>query len=143
MKWIFIGLAGLFIFAAGVHSIPVIDVSVQAPLKSATKPLSPIPSSPDGCAQFELHSYRTSFPTRSWVRPLRVTFSVDSTNLYHRTRLLRSCYSPFLLQDMKLIPSYQVLRSHEFLPFTTMSAGDPSSPSLLVSSVSIVLALPR
>jgi len=136
-----------FSIAGSATSIPIIDVLVQGHETPPSHPLLRQPEmynqiEPATQARFTLHSLISQSARHHWVRPLRMTFSIDSLGIYHRNRLLRSCFKPFSESSLEILPSYGLQRIQEFSPVFSL-AQEPSQIPILVSSVSITLALPE
>ncbi len=142
IKWILF-LLSIFILTVGnIHSIPIIDVSVQGREPNSPPPARVIHLESEYQAQFTLNPFTTIPMKHHWLHPMRMTFSIDSVGIYYRNRLLRSCFKPFSEPSMETLPSYGLLRIHEFTPLFFLSH-EPSQIPPLVSSVSITLALPK
>jgi len=147
IKWILFLIVLFFLTAGSTVSIPIIDVLVQGheyPPSQHKLFQSEMRNQiePETHARFTLHSLITQSTRQHWVRPLRMTFSIDSLGIYHRNRLLRSCFKPFSESSLEILPSYGLQRIQEFSPVFSL-AEEPSQIPILVSSVSITLALPE
>ena len=139
MKWIFFLLAGFILAVGQLQSIPVIDITVQdhgiiPTLFHGTETAT--------VSKFTLNPLTTLSVKHRKLNPLRMTFSIDSAGIYYRNRQLRNCFRPFSESSMESLPSYGLLRIHEFNPLFFLFPESSKIPPL-VSSVSITLALPK
>mgnify|MGYP005839237759 CR=1 FL=1 len=136
----------IFLIAGSGASIPIIDVLVQEQ-KSPPPPYTFSQAKKNNQieletqAHFILHSLPALHAKRHWLRPLRMTFSIHSMEIYYRNQLLRSCFNPFPESSREILPSYWIQHIQEFSPVFPFS--QPSQFAILVSSVSITLTLPE
>lgn len=147
IKWILFLIVLFFLTSGSTVSIPIIDVLVQGheyPPHQYKLLQSEMHNQiePETHARFTLRSITTQPVKHRWMRPLRMTFSIDSLGIYYRNRLLRNCFKPFSESSLEILPSYGLQRIQEFSPVFFLSQ-EPSQIPILVSSVSITLALPE
>ncbi|GAB4367588.1 MAG: hypothetical protein Kow009_04510 [Spirochaetales bacterium] len=140
IKWILLLLIASLPAVGKIHSIPIIDVSVKGRESNHTDPRATYTKA-ENRALFMLQPL-TAVPLKNpSVHPLRMTFSIDSIGTYHMSRFLRACFKPFPESNLDTLPSYGLLRIDEFAPALFLSQ-DPTRSYLLVSSLSVTLALP-